>query len=368
MQTIEVLETGLIYRNPKPHLQAVHAWHPSVDYFDDGQMVCSFDLGQAVSSDDYRSYFSRSTDNGRTWSQPVRILEDWVEGLTSHCIRISRMSDNSLVGLGSLNYRKPGLGNSNPKTFGRLPNDMFITRSKDRGQTWSPAEIIDMPLVGPAWELCHCIVELQDGRWLAPMANWKGWDGEAPNDFKAFALVSTDKGKTWPTYIDIINQWDRRIISFENSVVQMHDGRLLAVTWALNDETGKSEPTPYVISTDGKKFSAPRLNGMRGQTTKLIALEDGRILCVYRRDDQPGLWANLAQIDGDDWINIEQTPVWQGAASGMSGQGSNEQELGDLKLGFPNLTLLPDNLVYVAFWCFEDGIHNIRWYRLRING
>ena len=39
MQTIEVLETGLIYRNPKPHLQAVHAWHPSVDYFDDWQMV-----------------------------------------------------------------------------------------------------------------------------------------------------------------------------------------------------------------------------------------------------------------------------------------------------------------------------------------
>ncbi len=62
-----------------------------------------------------------------------------------------------------------------------------------------------------------------------------------------------------------------------------------------------------------------------------------------------GLWANLAHIDGDNWINLEQVPIWEGAPSGMTGKGSNEEELGDLKFGYPNMTLLPDNRVYVVF-------------------
>lgn len=367
MMVIEVLDTGLVYRNPRPHEVAIHAWHPSVVRFNDGEMVCSYDLGQAVASDDYRTYLSRSTDGGLTWSSPVRMLEDWTEDLPTHGIRIGMVGEGSLVGLGSLTHRKPDEGRSNPETFGRRPNAMFITRSPDRGQTWSAAEMIEMPLEGP-YELCHRIIELQDGRWFAPMSNWKNWDGQAPNGIKAFAIVSHDQGRTWPTCVDMIDQWYRRAFSFECSVVQLHDGRLLGVAWALNDETGRSEPTPFVISEDGNTFSRPRLNGMRGQTTKMIVLEDGRILCVYRREDEPGLWANLVRLDGDRWINLEQVPVWQGAPSGMTGRGLNDQELGDLKFGFPNMTLLPDNMVFVVFWCYEDGIHNIRWFRLRING
>jgi hypothetical protein len=33
---IEVVETGLVYRNPKPYLRAIHAWHPTLVLLDGG--------------------------------------------------------------------------------------------------------------------------------------------------------------------------------------------------------------------------------------------------------------------------------------------------------------------------------------------
>ena len=65
---MECRATGLVYRNPRPHLRAVHAWHPSVVCLDSGELVATFDLGQVAESLDYRAYLARSEDEGRFWS------------------------------------------------------------------------------------------------------------------------------------------------------------------------------------------------------------------------------------------------------------------------------------------------------------
>ena len=39
---IEVLDTGVVYRNPKPHLRADHTWHPSFVRLDSGELVVAF--------------------------------------------------------------------------------------------------------------------------------------------------------------------------------------------------------------------------------------------------------------------------------------------------------------------------------------
>jgi len=47
MSEIHVLGTGLIYRNPKPHLHAIHAYFPSVVQLANGDLLCSLVLGEA---------------------------------------------------------------------------------------------------------------------------------------------------------------------------------------------------------------------------------------------------------------------------------------------------------------------------------
>ena len=74
----------------------------------------------------------------------------------------------------------------------------------------------------------------------------------------------------------------------------------------------------------------------------------------------------MARIEGSEWINLEQEPLWQGAASGMSGAAKPGAELKELQFGFPNMVLEPRGMVFAAFWCEENGIKNIRWLRLSV--
>lgn len=364
---LELIETGLVYRNPKPHLRAVHAWHPSIVRLDSGELLCAFDLGQAVESLDYRTYLSRSRDDGKTWSEPVRLFLDNYAGPSTHTARISRTRSGTLLALGARFHRDdPEEGLTNRDTLGLVPMDVFTLRSVDGGATWDGPRIVKPPLVGPGFEICHTIIELPDGRWLAPMGTWKGWNGQAPSGMKAIALVSCDNGQTWPEYLNIMDAFKEGIIHFEQSIGLLPDGRLLAVAWAYHEPSGTSRHTPYCLSRDGRRFGSPRSTGLRGQTAKIRPLPDGRILCLYRRDDKPGLWANLSRLEEDQWVNLEEAPMWQGALSGMTGTDRGAEGLSNLKFGFPQMTLMADGTVFATFWCCEDGIHNIRWLRIKV--
>ncbi|MBI1917707.1 MAG: exo-alpha-sialidase [Planctomycetes bacterium] len=366
---IECAESGLVYRNPKPHLKSSHAWHPSLVYLDDGSLLAGFDLGEAVESLDYRTYTARSHDQGRTWDAPRPLFEDPVWRRSTHSVRLGRTRDGTIVGFGGRFFRDDAdEGLTNRANLGYVPMDLILLRSPDGGATWDSPATLDPPLIGPAFEICHRIIELDDGRWLAPTSTWRGWHGEAPNGMKAIALVSYDRGTTWPGWVTVIDQYEKGIISWEQGLTQLADGRLLGVVWSFEEKTGRSLPNHFALSADTRTFSEPRENGLHGETAKLLTLSDGRVLCMYRRTDRPGLWANLVRIDGDDWVNVAETPVWQGLASGMKGQGTAGDELSALKFGFPSMVELPSGEVLAVFWCLEECLHVIRWARLVIKG
>jgi hypothetical protein len=365
---IKLIDTGLVYRNPQPFRRSIHAWHPTLIVLEDSELLCAFDLATAIENVDYRTYFSHSSDSGQTWSSPTRLFPDEDNRLQRHTVRISRLKDGSLVGMGCrwfLEHEDEDL--INRETMGMAPNELILVRSADNGRTWTGPTVVAPPLAGP-FEICHAIVELADGRWLYPTSITKNWDGEAPNGVKAVALVSHDQGESWTEHLDVLDSYAQGIIQFESSVIQLPDSRLLAVSWAFDNRIGKSKPLPYAISTDGRTFSEPRPTGLDGETSKLVSLGDDLILCVSRRFDKPGLWATLARIENDEWINLDEAPLWQGADSKMFGERSSADELAALAFGFPQPHLLPDGSVLIVFWCREECIHNIRWLRVQVEG
>jgi hypothetical protein len=363
---IRVLGTGLVYRNPKPNLRAVHTWHPSLVLLDSGELLASFDVGQAVESMDYHTVLSRSGDGGREWSTPTPIFRDTAAQAT-HTVRLGRTRDGLLTAFGTRFHREdPEEGLTNRANLGMVRTDLILLISRDAGRTWYGPRQVTPPLVGPSFEVCHSIIELADGRWLWPTSTWKGWSGDAPNGMKCVALVSHDRGMTWPDHLDVMDDYANGIIHWEVSLRQMADGRLLAVAWAFHEPTGATRPTPYSISEDGRAFSAPRLTGLRGQTAKVLPLDGDGVLCVYRRNDRPGLWAALAQVTTAGWRILDEAVLWQGAASGMSGVATASDELAGLRFGYPSMARMPDGEVLVAFWCLEDAVHNIRWIRLAL--
>ena len=87
---VEVVETGIVYRNPRPELRSIHTWHPTIVRFADGELLCTFDLAAADVALDYRTWGSRSTDGGATWSAPERVMADPPGRPTTHTIRNPR--------------------------------------------------------------------------------------------------------------------------------------------------------------------------------------------------------------------------------------------------------------------------------------
>jgi sialidase-1 len=364
---ITVVATGLVYRNPKPYLRSIVAYHPSLVLCNDKELVATFDLGQAVESLDYHTVVSRSSDEGKTWDLLRPILAH-PPAKTTHSVRTTRLTDGSLIGLGALFHREDTeAGLLNRENFGFVRVDLFVVRSQDQGRSWTAPESMVPPLDSPAWEVCHPIIELKSGRWLAPTATWRGWDGKNPAGEQTVALISDDRGKSWPRFGRIFDGRETGHSHLEVSVVELPDERILAVAWKHDAKNGVNFPTEYGISEDGGgAFSQPMQTGFDAQTCKILLLRDGRILCAYRRNDRPGLWATLAELDGGRWRNLAEAPLWTGAESGMTGDASAAEKLSSLKFGYPSMKQLPGGDVLLLFWCREDCITNIRWIRIGV--
>lgn len=365
-QAIELVESGLAYRNPAPHLRSLHAYYPSVVSLCGGKLLMSFVLGSAIEAMDCQVYLTRSDDEGKTWQPPVPLHEKSLRH-TETC-RISRMHDGEIVLLLSESERlEPNVGATNPANLGHVPTRLSLFRSVDDGASWQGPEPLEPPLIGPTFELCTPIVQLTDGRWLLPTSTWRDWNGFQPNGMKAVAFVSDDRGRTWQSSIDVMNGVAQGILYWEQKICEMGGGRCLAVAWTHVEETRTDLPNSFALaSTDALKFSTPESTGLIGQTPALLHLGGNAVLCIYRRMDHPGLSACLVEIDDNGaWHTKHEQLLWQPAqlATRRSGQHLVEEFRG-LKFGAPSLVRLADNEILVAFWCVEDCVANIRWIRL----
>ena len=118
----------------------------------------------------------------------------------------------------------------------------------------------------------------------------------------------------------------------------------------------------YLIKSYGEIFESP----LYGQTCTPIGLADNHILAIYRRLDKNGLWGHLAKIEGTEWIPISEKLLWGEDVEAIKGVKDHSiQKQKTLQFGFPTVILLLDGKFYFTFWCVEDDLSNIRWYRLR---
>ena len=370
MAGIGAVKTGLVYRNPKPHVRSVHAYFPSVVALGDGGMLASVVLGEAFEATNLRTHLCRSTDDGETWQHEGAIYPGTSDRLTSDACRLTALPDGGVVAFMIRHDRTdhPDEGLTNPENLGFVPTELLLMRSQDAGRTWSGPTPLDPPLVGPSFEMCSPITVLRDGRWVLPTSTWPGWDGHCPNGTKMVALVSSDHGATWPKYWDVMHEPEGRVFFWESKIVELDDGRLLAVAWTYDDVASEDRPNHYALSTDGgRTWSKPASTGLTGQTLTPLVLEGDRILCVYRRMDTPGLWANLSRLEGDQWVNDAEAPIWGAGATGLTATSDNMvQNFSVLRFGAPCLTLLADATIFLAFWCYEDCVSVIRWFTLAV--
>ena len=310
---VDPFPSGVIYRNPKPHVSAVHAWHPTLISLGHERLLATFDLGQAVEGLDYGTYSSFSNDGGETWSQPTPLFSDPHPRRSTHTIRPARLADGRLVAVGGRHFRDDAKeGICNRANMGHVEMELFLLRSDDEGKSWRGPERFVPPLIGPAFEVAHGIVESPDGRWLWPTSTWKGWNGDAPNGMKAVALVSYDRGQSWSEYIDIFDGQLERIIHFEQSLVVLCDQRLLACAWC-------STRLPAALATWCTRFLKTAASSVRRAALACRLKPASWSPCrMVVRPASSGVWIKA------DWVR-PRFPLWRinGAPNDVSRPGKD---------------------------------------------
>jgi sialidase-1 len=359
------LKSGIVFKNPSPHLKSVHAYFPSIVAAPNGKLFVIFTTGEAFESVNLRVRLAISVDSGRSWKMLPDPAPLSADALISETGRLALTSSNELVLVLTRHSRAehPTLGLVNPTTLGFVSMQFLIVRSNDWGESWTEPQPIVPPLEGPEFEMCGPLPELQDGRLLLPTSTWSDWDGNKINGIRSIAFVSKDHGRTWPEYINIMHHVSDRVHYWESKVIEQRDGVLVAVAWVYDAITGADLPNQYVLSRDGgATWTSPRSTGLQGQTMATLPLKNGQILSAYRRMDRPGLWLNLSHFGADNWVNDATEPLWGHDTPGKARGLNVAQEVRTLRFGAPSLTYDRDGRIFLAFWCYEDCVSVIRWF------
>lgn len=263
----------------------------------------------------------RSSDNGKTWSQPVTIFDDQYDNRDSH---ITQLSDGTImVSFFSLNLK------SNPKSRSGI-GVQFIT-SHDNGHTWSSQPRIVTP-IGKDWYCSAPIREMADGTLIFPvyrqiMGTKNAWGG---------VLLSYDRGKSWTDPITI-GEDAGLFLAAETDVIRLRDGSLFAALRGQEDL-----PMHYSISQDiGKTWSPVESIGFLAHSPHLNRLTTGEILMVYRGVENSNTfnWENAYTALR---ISHDEGKTWQGPYKLDSSRGA-----------YPSTVELDDGTILLVF--YEEG-------------
>ena len=279
---------------------------PDICRLSNGELLCVFYAGYGHVSLPNESLprgaricAVRSSDEGRTWSDPTVVVDT---PLDDRDPSVTQLSDGRLL--------------CNFFTYTEAAGfHVAVVESNDLGKTWSEPHFPEVAQQGN-FACSAPITELPSGELLLPVYY------EIPSSAKAGLLRSFDGGRTWPE-LTIIDHTSTHRHDAEPHIIRLPDGRLFTAlrpcmclafssdqghTWTVR-EAGFPGHCPHALvhssgllllahrlpetslhlSADlGQTWQGPFvLDHVGGAYPSMVELRDGVVLCVYY-EEGPG--------------------------------------------------------------------------------
>lgn len=340
----EILEIKTISRRPDRY----HGW-PTLARRKNGELLVSYSGNREGHVCPFgRVEWIRSTDDGKTWSDPETIIDRVIDDRDSGVLETAKGSI-LVTTFTSLAYEKTLAGAEKAKKWSeeklrrwRAADEavraagrekllgVWMVRSTDGGRKWS--EPYDCLVSSP-----HGPIQLADGRLL-----YAGKDLWRPGE-KVGVCQSSDDGQTWQWLAETpVRSGDSAAAYHELHAVECKSGRI--VLQIRNHNKANAGETLQCESSDGgKTWSEPHAIGVWGLPSHLLRLADGRLLMTYGHRRAPlGNQARLSADEGKTWSD----------AIVISGDATS----GDL--GYPSTVELPDGSLVTVWYELMAGTTN----------
>jgi sialidase-1 len=363
----ETIAEGFVFKR-QPNTPTAVAAGPRCVLTRENEVACTFMVQSKLGVNDFQPMLARSRDGGKTWSEPV-FLWPHLKDTRSIFGAASRAANGDLFFYGSIyNVDVPGESTWSDATQGLKENNLFWGKSTDSGKTWSEPTIFPMPIPGAA-ETAMAMCITRSGRWVCCYSPYNTFDPKVKVDrSQVVAMSSDDQGRTWK-HASMLRFEDKDSTAAEAWLIELADGRLLGTAWHLKE--GGDYPNAYALSHDGGLTWTPtRDTPIRGQSTGLAALPDGRALFIYnqRKHGEPGVWLAVARPTEKDFGVESNEIVWRAQTTTQRGTSGEHVDWQDFSFGEPSVLVLPDKTLLVTLWCVQPAGQGIRFVKLRMAG
>jgi hypothetical protein len=288
-----------------------------------GELVAVFAQNRGLQHTDTGSILLiRSLDHGRTWdptSKVVVMAEE--EDAGWNIAAICRLADGTLL-VHANRWRYLTDGRIDWMTGKSEIDGVWLTRSTDKGQTWSPIERVNFAPMRNA-RVRDAIVELPSGELLMPLHGFR-WQRTLPDIAsvereRCFVLWSPDKGRHWH-YYGTMGYDPAEIIHYhEPGLTRLADGRLLGLMrthrWPTPVLPGEQmgPPSGYVYMAfsddDGMSWTWPRNTKVWGYPPDVITLPDGSVLAAVSYRTKPMAVHIALSTDAETWLPEDVFPI-----------------------------------------------------------
>lgn len=285
-----------------------------------------------------------SKDDGRTWSPPKVINDDFLDDrdagilcLDEQTLLLSWFSHPASLYMGDfrnwIRNDSGALGEVMLERFGEIPPEQaaggsFLKISKDGGVTWS--DPIRVPVSTP-----HGPIRLKDGRLLYLGKEMYSAGAEETDVIAAYE--SGNQGVTWDR-LGVCEKpadlpWN---LFHEPYVCELPDGTLFGMIRAERHGNYKSFTMFSTTSKDGGRTWSPwQPTGVSGSPPHLLRHSSGALICTFGRREPPyGERAVVSYDGGKTWTDEY---VLDGSPK-------------DSDLGYPSSVELPDGSIMTAYY------------------
>ncbi len=335
---------SVVHRDPFAYCS-----HPSILRLSTGEWLIAFmetmrraEVLHSPSDPRFYNVLTRSGDQGATWSAPV--VAPGYDWYGVECPSLTQIPGGDVLlfqwrwrwqpwAPGRARPAPPALYERTNYPWARGNDGAYAHRSRDLGATWETGRRIDTAPFEGAYTI-RSAVALSDGTLLYAVTDIPRWR-------QIYLLHARDGGATWSVGARVAVSPDRQ---FSEPCLVLVGGRLLMLA--------REVVTGFLYQAEsedgGETWTTPRATPMWGCPPHVLALGDGRLLCVYGHRRPPYSIRGCVSEDGGRSWDIAAELIVRG-------------DLLNANLGYPSSVLVAPGRVFTVYYAEDrEGITGIQ--------